>query len=112
VLDLPADLHTTSSVLDLAAHVLLEHPFALALSPAILLIALLASLPFATLVFRLLLIGYFRAAPHGTFVWHVQAWADWAIAAAIGVWLWSWGVARGVLRVSVAGVVGAWYFAE
>jgi hypothetical protein len=109
VLSLPADLHTTSSVLDLVARVLTQNPFLLALSPAILLGTLVASLPFVTLVFRLLLIGHF--AP-GTAVWLVHEWADWAIAGALAVWLWSWAVARGVLRVSVAGVVGAWYFAE
>jgi hypothetical protein len=112
VLDLPQDLHTTSSLLDLTARVLLSNPYLLALSPAILLAALVASIPFMTLVFRLLLIGHFAKVKDGVLSWHVQAWANWIIALVLIVWLWSWGVARGVLRVSAAGVVGAWYFAE
>jgi hypothetical protein len=42
----------------------------------------------------------------------VRGWANWAIAGTVVVWLWTWGVARGVLRVAAAGVIGAWYFAE
>jgi hypothetical protein len=112
LLDLPHDLHTTSSLLDLTARVLLSNPYLLALSPAILLTALVASIPFLTLIFRLLLIGHFDPVKNGLVSWHVQAWANWIIALVATVWLWSWGVARGVLRVSVAAVVGAWYFAE
>jgi hypothetical protein len=43
---------------------------------------------------------------------HLTGWANWAIAGTIAVWLWSWGVARGILRMSCASVIGAWYFAE
>lgn len=111
LLSLPRALHTASSLLTLTTRLLAAQPFLLALSPAVLLVSLIASVPFATLAFRLLLIGYTVKDPAGL-VWHVKAWADWAIVATLAVWLWSWGVARGVLRVSCAGVVGAWYFAE
>ncbi|PCH37946.1 hypothetical protein WOLCODRAFT_135946 [Wolfiporia cocos MD-104 SS10] len=114
LLDLPRDIHTASSLLTLTTRLLVANPFLLALSPAVLLLALLASIPFLTLVFRLLLIVYF-AYPHGSTsvgVWHVRGWAHWAIAGTIGIWLWSWGVARGLLRVTCAGVIGAWYFAD
>ena len=78
-----------------------------------LLAVLIISIPFLTLIFRLLLIGYFPNSPTaGKVEWHVRGWADWAIAATVVIWLWSWGVARGILRVSCAGVIGAWYFAE
>lgn len=87
----------------------MSNPFLLALSPAILLIILIASIPFITLIFRLLLMGYFVK---GQSEWHIEEWADWAIVGAIGVWLWSWGVARGILRTTCAGVIGAWYYAE
>ncbi|KZT09551.1 uncharacterized protein LAESUDRAFT_695158 [Laetiporus sulphureus 93-53] len=114
LLDLPRDIHTASSLLTLTTRLLMMNPFLLALSPVVLLAALLASIPFITLAFRLLLIGYFGH-PHGSnsgWEWYVRGWANWAIAGTIGVWLWSWGVARGVLRVTCAGVIGAWYFAD
>ncbi|KAH7906001.1 plasma-membrane choline transporter-domain-containing protein [Hygrophoropsis aurantiaca] len=112
LVDLPREIHSTSSILDLATRLLLANPFLLALSPAILLLALVASIPFLTLVFRLLLIGYTTRPAGGSLEYHVRGWADWAIVGAVAVWLWSWGVARGVLRTTGAGVIGAWYFAD
>ncbi|CAL1705394.1 unnamed protein product [Somion occarium] len=114
LVNLPREIHTASSLLTLTTRLLATNPFLLALSPAVLLAALVGSIPFITLAFRLLLIGY-TAHPHGRdsgWEWHVRGWANWAIVGTIGVWLWSWGVARGVLRVTCAGVVGAWYFAD
>ncbi|CCM02140.1 uncharacterized protein FIBRA_04217 [Fibroporia radiculosa] len=114
LLDLPRDIHTASSLLTLTTRLLIANPFLLALSPAVLLATLIVSIPFVTLAFRLLLIGYFSH-PFGNtsgWEWHVRGWANWAIAGTIGVWLWSWGVARGSLRVTCAGVIGAWYFAD
>jgi hypothetical protein len=70
---------------------------------------LIASIPFITLIFRLLLMGYFV---QDRSEWRIEEWADWAIVCAVGVWLWSWGVARGILRTTCAGVIGAWYYAE
>ncbi|KAF9218266.1 hypothetical protein BS17DRAFT_721874 [Gyrodon lividus] len=109
--DLPRKIHSTSSILDLTSQLLMANPFLLALSPTILLIILIGSIPFVTLIFRLLLLGYFEKV-QGGFEWHVKEWADWAIVGAIGVWLWSWGVARGILRTTCAGVIGAWYYAD
>lgn len=106
------EIHTTSSTLTLTTHLLLANPFLLALSPAILLIMLIASIPFLTLVFRLLLIGYMTQPNKGAWEWHLYAWANWAIFGAIAVWLWSWAVARGIMRMTCASVIGAWYFAE
>ncbi|KAI0345387.1 hypothetical protein BDW22DRAFT_1354313 [Trametopsis cervina] len=111
LLHLPRALHTTSTLLTLTTRLLYNQPFLLALSPAVLLLSLLASIPFATLAFRLLLIGYTTRDATGV-IWHLRAWANWAIVATIGIWLWTWGVARGILRVSCAGVIGAWYFAD
>lgn len=112
LIDLPQKIHTTSSVLDLTSQLLMANPFLLALSPAILLTILLASIPFMTLIFRLLLVGYFIGAEKGRAEWHVKEWADWGIVGTVLVWLWSWGVARGILRTTCAGVIGAWYYAE
>ncbi|KZT19329.1 hypothetical protein NEOLEDRAFT_1152057 [Neolentinus lepideus HHB14362 ss-1] len=110
---LPREIHTTSSLLTLVTRLLVANPFLLALSPAILLATLLASIPFVTLIFRLLLYGYFsQNAKQGGWEYHLKAWAGWAIIGSIGVWMWCWAVARGVLRVTTAGVIGAWYFAD
>jgi lipoprotein signal peptidase len=110
--NLPHTIQSTSSLLKLTTDLLfISNPLLLALSPAILLSMLIISIPFVTLIFRLLLIGHFETVQGGV-EWHVQAWADWAIVATVGVWLWTWGVARGVLRVTCAGVIGAWYFAD
>lgn len=111
LVNLPRDIHTASSLLNLTTHLLMANPFLLALSPAVLLAALVASIPFITLAFRLLLIGYFTG-PTTALEWHIRGWANWSIAGTIGVWLWSWGVARGILRVTCAGVIGSWYFAD
>ncbi|KAF6763525.1 plasma-membrane choline transporter-domain-containing protein [Ephemerocybe angulata] len=88
LLHLPQQIHTTSSTLTLTTHLLMANPFLLALSPVVLLATLIASLPFLTLIFRLLLIG------------------------TVLVWLWSWGVSRGVMRMTTASVIAAWYFAD
>jgi hypothetical protein len=114
LIHLPREIHTASVTLTLTTRLLLANPFLLALSPTILLISLLASIPFLTLAFRLLLIGYFSHPPTdpNAWEWHVRGWAHWSIAAVLAIWLWTWAVARGVLRVTCAGVIGAWYFAE
>ncbi|KAI0333631.1 hypothetical protein GY45DRAFT_1389035 [Cubamyces sp. BRFM 1775] len=112
LLHLPRDIHTASSLLTLTTRLLMENPFLLALSPAVLLAMLLLSIPFITLAFRLLLVGRFMPLTSTRSAWHVSEWAHWAIAGTIGVWLWTWGVARGLLRVACAGVIGAWYFAD
>lgn len=108
---LPRSIHVTSSTLTLTTHLLISNPFLLGLSPAILICALIGSIPFATLTFRLLLHGYGTKDASG-WEWHVQAWANWSIFGTVSVWLWSWAVARGVLRMTCASVIGAWYFAE
>jgi len=112
LLDLPYDIHTTSSILTLTTQLLIANPFLLALSPVILLISLVASIPFLTLISRLLLIGYFSHPTNSTWEWHVKGWANWAIVGTMVIWLWTWGVGRGVLRTTSAGVIGAWYFAD
>ncbi|KAF9476519.1 hypothetical protein BDN70DRAFT_166612 [Pholiota conissans] len=112
LLHLPRHIHRASSTLTLATHLLVTNPFLAALSPALLLVMLLTSLPFLTAIFRLLLIGFGTKGPGSVWEWHVRAWANWGIALVLVVWFWSWAVARGVLRMTAAGVVGAWYFAD
>ncbi|KAI6164082.1 plasma-membrane choline transporter-domain-containing protein [Pisolithus thermaeus] len=112
LVDLPREIHSTSSTLDLTSQLLITNPFLLALSPTILLLTLFASIPFLTLIFRLILIGYVEDSSGGAVEGHLREWADWAIVGAVCVWLWSWGVARGILRTTCAGVIGAWYYAD
>ncbi|KAI0050892.1 hypothetical protein FA95DRAFT_1555150 [Auriscalpium vulgare] len=113
LLTLPQRVHATSSTLTLTTQLLSKHPLLLLLSPSVLLVAFIASIPFATLAFRLLLIGYATGPKSSTnWQWHVHGWADWAIVATLGVWYWSWAVARGVLRASTASVIAAWYYAD
>ncbi|VDB82634.1 unnamed protein product [Peniophora sp. CBMAI 1063] len=109
---LPTHINSTSGLLTLTTRVLSIQPVLLLLSPSVLLAFLLGSIPFLTLAFRLLLIGYTTSKPAGRVEYHVAAWADWAIVATAGVWVWAWGVARGLCRVTTAGVVAAWYFAD
>ncbi|KAF9642536.1 hypothetical protein BDM02DRAFT_2063047 [Thelephora ganbajun] len=114
LVDLPRDIHTTSSMLTLTTRLLQNNPFLLGLSPLVLLASLIVSIPFLTLTFRLLLIGY-PIHPRGNpsaWEWHVRGWANWLIALVVTVWVWSWCVGRGVLRVTCAAVVGAWYFGD
>lgn len=112
LLNLPREIHTASSLLNLTTRLLMENPFLLAMSPAVLLAMLLLSIPFITLAFRLLLVGYWTDYDTPRSAWHIREWAHWAIAGTIIVWLWTWGVARGLLRATCAGVIGAWYFGE
>ncbi|KAK0462318.1 uncharacterized protein EV420DRAFT_1734523 [Desarmillaria tabescens] len=56
---LPRDIHSTSLTLTLSTQLLMANPLFLVLSPTILLATLLASIPFITLIFHLLLIEYF-----------------------------------------------------
>ena len=111
LLTLPQKIHSTSSILTLTTQLLSSHPLLLLLSPTVLLAALIVSIPFLTLTFRLLLVGYFSRPSEGL-DWHLHGWANWAITATISLWFWTWAVARGVLRVTTAAVIAAWYFVE
>ena len=111
LLALPQKVHSTSLILTLTTQLLSSQPLLLILSPTVLLAALLVSIPFLTLTFRLLLVGYVSR-PSSGLEWHLHGWANWAIVGTISFWLWTWAVARGVLRVTAAAVIAAWYFAE
>lgn len=82
----------------------------LLLSPAILIAFAAFSLPFLTLLLRLLLVGYYRHPRENTYIWHVRPYAGWLIALVTLVWLWSWVIFRGIGRVVTAAVIGEWYF--
>ncbi|KAI9446176.1 plasma-membrane choline transporter-domain-containing protein [Lactarius indigo] len=112
LLTLPQKIHTTSAVLTLTTRLLTSHPLLLILSPTVLLATLLLSIPFATLIFRLLLVGYKPTPPSSGVEWHLRGWANWAIGGTLSMWLWTWAVSRGLLRVTTTGVIAAWYFAN
>lgn len=94
----------------LSTHLLLTHPPLLLLTPVLLGVFALTSIPFLTLLIRLGTIGYSRHPRENTWVFHIRPYAGWLICLVSLVWLWTWGVIRGVGRVAVAGVVGDWYF--
>ncbi|EJD44142.1 hypothetical protein AURDEDRAFT_185171 [Auricularia subglabra TFB-10046 SS5] len=102
-------LEQTINVVELSTSILLAYPPLFLLSPAILFACIILSLPLLSLVFRLFLVGYWGQSA-GSWEWHIRAYAGWLIFAVTAFWLWTWAVARGVLRVTSAGVVGAWYF--
>ena len=70
----------------------------------------MTSIPFLTLLIRLGTIGYWRHPRENTWVFHLRPYAGLLIFLVTLIWVWTWGVIRGVGRVAVAGVVGEWYF--
>ncbi|KAF9505846.1 hypothetical protein BS47DRAFT_488477 [Hydnum rufescens UP504] len=102
----------TASVVELSTSLLISHPSVLILSLGILFISFIASLPFLSLALRLLLVGYFShpSSSQSQWVWHVQNYAGTLATVVLLIWLWSWAISRGVMRVVVGGVVGHWYF--
>jgi hypothetical protein len=91
----------TVAIVELSTSVLISFSPVLLLSLSILLGALIASIPFISLLLRLLLVGYFTHASdtQGIMEWHIRAYAAWLLVAVSIVWLWSlgwWGT--GTLR--------------
>lgn len=94
----------TIDTVQLVTKFLLSSPPLLAISPALLFAALLGTLPFISLSFRLLLVGY------GGSYWHMKAYAVWFLILVSFTWAWSCCIIRGMLRVISAATVGAWFF--
>jgi hypothetical protein len=97
------------SAISLSSSLILNYPPLLGLSVALLVAALVLSVPFLALIFRLLLVGSFERKGLD-FTWKVKGWAWWMAVLVCAVWMWSWAVVRGVLRASVAAVVASWYY--
>ncbi|KAL1413259.1 hypothetical protein Q8F55_001014 [Vanrija albida] len=94
----------------LSTHLLLTHPPLLLLTPLLLAVFAVTSIPFLTLLVRLAMIGYWRHPRENTYVFQIRPYAGWLIFVVTVIWVWSWGVIRGVGRVAVAAVIGEWYF--
>ncbi|WVR03619.1 hypothetical protein IAU60_000611 [Kwoniella sp. DSM 27419] len=103
-------LERTVAVVELSTNLLLTHPPLLLLTPMLLGIFAITSIPFLTLLIRLGTIGYWRHPRENTWVFHIRPYAGWLIFLVTLIWVWTWGVLRGIGRVAVAGVVGEWYF--
>ncbi|WOO76951.1 CTL-like protein [Vanrija pseudolonga] len=103
-------LERTVTVVELSTHLLLTHPPLLLLTPLLLAVFAVTSIPFLTLLVRLAMIGYWRHPRENTYVFQIRPYAGWLIFIVTVVWVWSWGVIRGVGRVAVAAVIGEWYF--
>ncbi|CAE6505716.1 unnamed protein product [Rhizoctonia solani] len=97
------------SAVSLSSSLVLNYPPLLGLSVALLVAALVLSIPFLGLIFRLLLVGTFERKGLD-YTWKVKGWAWWMAVLVCLVWMWSWAVVRGVMRASVAAVVASWYY--
>ncbi|KAJ7584808.1 hypothetical protein C8J56DRAFT_1027357 [Mycena floridula] len=84
--DLPNDIHHASTTLSSIVRILTGTPLILLLSPSLLLLSFIASMPFIILIFQ----------------WRFPYFA-------LGVWLWTWAVMRGVLSVWVSRAIKMWY---
>lgn len=103
-------LERTVAVVELSTHLLLTHTPLLLLTPVLLAVFTLTSLPFFTLIIRLGMVGYWRHPKENTYIYHLRPYAGWLIFLVALIWVWTWGVIRGVGRVAIAGVIGEWYF--
>lgn len=102
-----SQINGTVGIVQLATSFLLSNIPLLAVSPFLLFVALLSCLPFISLIVRLLSMGN----PNNS-EWHIRPYALWMVIAVCFVWMWSWCLVRGILRVTAAGAVGAWFFGE
>ncbi|KAK1926098.1 plasma-membrane choline transporter-domain-containing protein [Papiliotrema laurentii] len=103
-------LEQTAAVVELSTALLMDHPPLLILTPLLLGVFALMSIPFLTMLIRLGTIGYWRHPKENTWNFHIRPYAGWLIFIVTLIWVWTWSVVRGVGRVAVAGVVGEWYF--
>ncbi|WVQ93672.1 hypothetical protein IAU59_000748 [Kwoniella sp. CBS 9459] len=103
-------LERAAAVVELSTNLLLTHQPLLLLTPLLLGVFAFTSIPILTLLVRLGTIGYWRHPRENTWVYHVRPYAGWLIFLVALIWVWTWGVIRGVGKVAVAGVVGEWYF--
>ncbi|EIW67934.1 hypothetical protein TREMEDRAFT_40073 [Tremella mesenterica DSM 1558] len=103
-------LERAAAVVELSTHLLLTHTPLLLLTPLLLSIFAVLSIPFLTMLLRLGMIGYWRHPRENTWVFHIRPYAGWLIFLVTLIWVWTWSVLRGIGRVAVAGVVGEWYF--
>ncbi|WVF66040.1 hypothetical protein IAT40_000778 [Kwoniella sp. CBS 6097] len=103
-------LERAAAVVELSTNLLLTHQPLLLLTPLLLAVFALTSIPILTLLVRLGTVGYWRLPRENTWVFHIRPYAGWLIFLVTLIWVWTWGVIRGVGKVAVAGVVGEWYF--
>lgn len=97
----------TISVIELAASILLDHPPLFILCLALIATFVIITAPFISILSRLLSIGL--ASQDG---WHPTHHSTILAGFVAFVWLWSLGVVRGIQRITVAGVVGHWFFSR
>jgi hypothetical protein len=103
-------LDRSALVVELSTRLLLTHPPLLLLVPSLLAIFAVVSIPYLTLIMRLGTIGFWRHPQANTYVFHIRPYAGWLIVLVALGWIWTWGVLRGISRVTVAAVIGNWYF--
>lgn len=107
-------MERTIRVLDVAVDVLLAHPHIFMLAFALLTAFITLSVPFLLLTAKLLLHGYISqpatasAGPYSFLV--PSSWARLAAMHTAFVFFWTLAILRGLLRMTVAGATGEWWF--
>ncbi|KAL8292809.1 hypothetical protein RQP46_000503 [Phenoliferia psychrophenolica] len=96
----------TIKVLELAGTIIVAHPPLILLCLALSLFSTILTVPF--LFFLASLLSERATAPIAGWLPHGAL--GWGLLAVLAAYLWTLAIFRGVQRVTVAGVVGAWYF--
>lgn len=109
-------LSRSLSVLELSSRIISLHPSLLFLSFSMLGGFLLLSIPLLTIFARLFLNGHF-AKLHSKerngnieWVWETDLLARWMAYVTFLTWIWIWSIGRGIMRVTISGVVSHWYY--
>ncbi|KAG0149674.1 hypothetical protein CROQUDRAFT_653229 [Cronartium quercuum f. sp. fusiforme G11] len=95
----------TIKVLELSTGVIIEHPSLVLVCLATTIMCIMMSLPFVTLVYKLVLLGSYD---HNR--WVIDSGS--VIQAIVTAFIWSWtlNVIRNLQRIVISGVVSHWYF--
>ena len=107
-------MERTIRVLEVAVDVLLAHPHIFILAFGLLAGFIALSIPFLLLLAKLLIHGYVKrpgSTPSSTIGYLIPAsWAGMAAAHTTFVCLWTLAILRGILRMTIAGATGEWWF--
>lgn len=95
----------TIKVLELSTGVIIEHPSLILVCLAITMSCIVMSLPFVTLVYKLVLLGSYDRNQ-----WVITSGPITQVLLAGFIWSWTLNVIRNLQRIIISGVVSHWYF--
>lgn len=95
----------TIKVVELSTGVIIEHPSLVLVCLATTLACIVMSLPFVTLVYKLVSLGFYD---HGQ--WVIDSGPITQVLLTAFIWSWSLNVIRNLQRIVISGVVSHWYF--